>query len=63
MRKFVIAAALAASALTAAAPAAAQWNAPQGNAYGYNNYGQVRRLDARIDAMQRQINSLDRRDI
>ena len=63
MRKFVIAAALAASALTAAAPAAAQWNAPQGNAYGYNNYGQVRRLDARIDAMQRQINNLDRRDI
>jgi opacity protein-like surface antigen len=63
MRKFVIAAALAASALTAAAPAAAQWNAPQGNAYGYNNYGQVRRLDARIDAMQRQINGLDRRDI
>ena len=63
MRKFVIAAALTASALTAAAPAAAQWNAPQGNAYGYNNYGQVRRLDARIDAMQRQINSLDRRDI
>ena len=63
MRKFVIAAALAASALTAAAPAAAQWNAPQGNAYGYNSYGQVRRLDARIDAMQRQINNLDRRDI
>jgi predicted RNase H-like nuclease (RuvC/YqgF family) len=63
MRKFVIAAAMAASALTAAAPAAAQWNAPQGNAYGYNNYGQVRRLDARIDAMQRQINSLDRSDI
>ena len=63
MRKFVIAAALAASALTAAAPAAAQWNAPQGNAYGYNNYGQVRRLDARINAMQRQITGLDRRDI
>ena len=63
MRKFVIAAALAASALTAAAPAAAQWNAPQGNAYGYNNYGQVRRLDARIDALQNQIRSLDRRNI
>ncbi len=63
MRKFVIAAALAASALTAAAPAAAQWNAPQGNAYGYNNYGQVRRLDARIDAIQRQIDHLDRRNI
>lgn len=64
MRKFVIAAALAASALTAAAPAAAQWYPPQGNAYGYNyNYGQVRRLDARIDAIQRQIVQLDRRNI
>jgi opacity protein-like surface antigen len=63
MRKFVIAAALAASTLTAAAPAAAQWYPPQGNAYGYNNYGQVRRLDARIDAIQRQISSLDRRNI
>lgn len=63
MRKFVIAAALAASTLTVAAPAAAQWNAPQGNAYGYNNYGQVRRLDARIDAIQRQIRNLDNRDI
>lgn len=62
MRKFIISAALAASALTAAAPAAAQWY-PQGNAYGYNNYGQVRRLDARIDQLQRQINQLDRRDI
>jgi predicted RNase H-like nuclease (RuvC/YqgF family) len=63
MRKFMIAAALAASALTVAAPAAAQWNAPQGNAYGYNNYSQVRRLDARIDALQRQIRNLDSRDI
>jgi hypothetical protein len=65
MRKFFISAALAASALTAAAPAAAQWYPPQpqGNAYGYNNYGQVRRLDARIDAIQRQIRHLDSRDI
>ena len=62
MRKFFISAALAASALTAAAPAAAQYY-PQGNAYGYNNYGQVRRLDARIDQLQRQINQLDRRNI
>lgn len=62
MRKFVVAAALAASVLTAAAPAAAQYY-PQGNAYGYNNYGQVRRLDARIDNLQRQISNLDRRDI
>jgi len=63
MRKFIISAALAASTLVAAAPAAAQWYPPQGNAYGYNNYGQVRRLDARIDAIQRQINHLDRRNI
>lgn len=62
MRKFVVAAALAASVLTAAAPAAAQYY-PQGNGYGYNNYGQVRRLDARIDNLQRQISNLDRRDI
>ena len=62
MRKFIISAALAASTLVAAAPAAAQWQ-PQGNAYGYNNYGQVRRLDARIDAIQRQIDHLDRRNI
>ena len=63
MRKYIISAALAASALTAAAPAAAQWY-PQGNAYGYNNnYGQVRRLDARIDQLQRRINQLDRRNI
>ena len=66
MRKFVIAAALAASALTAAAPAAAQYYPPQqgyNNGYGYNNYGQVRRLHARIDQLQRQISNLDRRDI
>ena len=62
MRKFIISAALAASTLVAAAPAAAQ-GYPQGNAYGYNNYGQVRRLDARIDAIQRQIDHLDRRNI
>ena len=64
MRKFVIAATLAASALTVAAPAAAQ-NYPQGNAYGYNNsgYGQVRRLQVRIDQLQRQIVQLDRRNI
>ena len=63
MRNFIISAALAASTLVAAAPAAAQWYPPQGNAYGYDNYGQVRRLDARIDAMQRQIDHLDRRNI
>ena len=63
MRKFIITAALAASTLVAAAPAAAQWYPPQGNAYGYNNHGQVRRLDARINNVQRQIDHLDRRNI
>lgn len=69
MRKFVIAAALAASTLTATAPAAAQYYPqpqPQGynNGYGYNNnYGQVRRLQARVDQLQRQISQLDRRNI
>lgn len=67
MRKFMIAAALTASALTAAAPAAAQYYPqPQGygNGYGYNNgWGQVRRLQVRIDQLQRQINHLDRRNI
>ena len=64
MRKFLISAAVAATALTAAAPAAAQWAQPQGYGYGYNgNYGQVRRLDARIDSVQRQIVRLDRRNI
>jgi hypothetical protein len=62
---FLISAALCASTLVATAPAAAQWAPPppQGYAYGYNNYGQVRRLQARIDQLQRQINRLDSRDI
>jgi len=64
MRKFLISAALAASTLMAAAPAAAQWYPQQPQGYGYqNNYGQVRRLQARIDQLQHQINQLDRRDI
>ncbi|QDP20133.1 hypothetical protein [Sphingomonas xanthus] len=64
MRKFLISAAVAATALTAAVPAAAQWAPPQpqGYAYGYHhaNYGQVRRLQVRVDQLQRQINRLDR---
>ena len=66
MRKFIISAALMASTVAVAAPAAAQWAppAPQGYAYGYhNNYGQVRRLQVRIDQMQRRIVQLDRRNI
>jgi predicted RNase H-like nuclease (RuvC/YqgF family) len=65
MRKFLISAALAASTLVAAAPAAAQYypQQPQGYGNGYNNYGQVRRLQVRVDNLQRQISNLDRRNI
>ena len=66
MRKFLVSAALMASTVAVAAPASAQWypQQPQGYAYGYNyNYGQVRRLQVRIDQIQRQINRLDSRDV
>jgi hypothetical protein len=65
MRKFIITAALATATFAAAAPASAQWArpVPQGNAYGYNNQGQVRRLEARVDQIRRQIRQLDRRNI
>ena len=64
MRKFFVSAVLAASTLAVAAPAAAQYYPPQGYGHGYQgNYGHVRRLDARIDALQRQIRHLDRRNI
>ena len=65
MRIFLMSLAATASALAVATPASAQYfPAPQGYAYGYqNNYGQVRRLQVRIDQIQRQINRLDRRDI
>ena len=33
------------------------------NGYGYRNFGQVRALQARIDAVQRQIRFLDRRNV
>jgi TolA-binding protein len=70
MRKFLISLAVATSALAVAAPASAQYSpGPQGYGYGQqgygynNNYGQVRRLQARIDQIQRQIKRLDRRDV
>jgi hypothetical protein len=75
MRKVLISLAAAGTALAFATPAAAQYYPqpqgygygaqPQGYGYGYgynNNYGQVRVLQARIDAVQHQINRLDRRD-
>ena len=67
MRKFLITLAVAASAVAVATPALAQYapqygQQPQGYGYGYhNNYGQVRRLQERIDHIQRQIQRLDRR--
>ncbi len=65
MRKFLISLAVAASTVAVATPASAQYYPqPQGNAYGYhNNYGQVRRLQVRINHIQRQIERLDRRNI
>ena len=62
MRKFLIPAAILVSTLAAAAPAAAQWAQP-GYGSGTNNYGQSRRLDARIDQLQRQIRRLDVRNV
>lgn len=67
MRKFVLSLAAAGAALAVASPAAAQYypgpyGAPYGNAYGYNNFGQVRALQVRLNAIERQINRLDRRN-
>jgi predicted RNase H-like nuclease (RuvC/YqgF family) len=68
MRKVLISLAAAAATLAVAAPASAQvygaprYNAPYGNAYGYG-YGNIRALQMRVDAIQRQINVLDRRNI
>jgi hypothetical protein len=75
MRKIVLSLAAAGAALVIASPAAAQYYpapvpqpapyaAPYGNAYGYghNNWGMVRSLQVRVDAIQRQIERLDRRD-
>src|SRR5215210_4036592 len=74
MRKFVISLAAAGTALAFASPASAQYYPQQqpygygaqpygyGQQYGYNNnYRQVRALQARIDALQYQIQRLDRR--
>lgn len=73
MRKFLISLAAAGAALAVASPASAQYYPqpqPQPQAYGYNGngygygngFGQVRSLQARIDAVQYQIRMLDRRD-
>ncbi len=62
MKKIVFALAAAGSALAFATPAAAQYAAPYGNAYGYQGYQNARSLQVRINAVQRQIKQLDRRD-
>jgi hypothetical protein len=70
MRKVLLGLVAAGTALAAASPAAAQYypgqpayGAPYGHAYGYNaGWGQVRALQVRIDAVERQIRVLDRRD-
>ena len=68
MRKFALSLAAVGAAILAASPAAAQYSrAPQpvtyGNAYGYHNgYGMAQSLQVRLDAVERQINRLDRRD-
>jgi len=70
MRTLLFSIATAASALAIAAPASAQYYPqPQGygQGYGYNqgyhHPGFARALDARIDALQRQIKRLDARNI
>ena len=74
MRKLVLSLAAAGAALAVASPASAQYyggQQPYGygqgygqgygyNGYGYNNYGQVRALEARINAVQSQINRMGR---
>jgi hypothetical protein len=73
MRKIVLSLAAAGAALVVASPAAAQYYpqpqpAPYAyghnahNGYGQGNWGMVRSLQVRVDALQRQIERLDRRD-
>jgi hypothetical protein len=70
MRRFVLSLAAAGAALAVATPASAQYYPAPAFGYGYgynnfapNNYGQLRALQARIDAVQYQIKRLDRRNI
>ena len=64
MRKVILGLVAAGSALAVAAPASAQYYAGPRYGHGYNNgWGEVRSLQVRVDAVQRQIRQLDRRDI
>ena len=69
MRKIVLSLVAAGAVIAAASPAAAQYypNRPvpapgYGNGYGHGNWGQVRELQVRLNAVERQIDRLDRRD-
>lgn len=66
MRKIVLSLVTAGAALIAASPASAQYYPgppPATYGYGYGVWGQVRALQARLDAVERQIGRLDRRDV
>jgi hypothetical protein len=63
MRKVLISLAAAGVALGVAAPASAQYYGAPAYGYSNNNYSQVRSLQYRVDAIQRQINVLDRRNV
>jgi hypothetical protein len=77
MRKLMISLAAAGTALAFATPAAAQYYPQQSygygqqyggygqqySGYGNNGWGQMRALQARIDAVEHQIRRLDRRDV
>ncbi len=67
MRRLVLALAATVSALAAATPATAQYSRPgygrpgyDRPGYGQNNWGEVQSLQARLDAVARQIDRLDR---
>jgi hypothetical protein len=63
MRNVLLGLVAAGSALAVAAPAAAQYYPAPAYGYGHNyGWGQVRALQVRIDAVERQIRVLDRRD-
>jgi hypothetical protein len=77
MRKLMISLAAAGTVLAFATPAAAQYYPQQSygygqqyggygqqySGYGNNGWGQMRALQARIDAVEHQIRRLDRRDV
>lgn len=66
MRNIVLSLLAAGTVLIAASPVAAQYypgGAPAPYGYGYDSWGRVRALQARLDAVERRIGRLDRRDV